>query len=334
MDYYSDNEPFACQWMCELIADGQIPKGVIDDRSIQDIQPADLTGYRQCHFFAGIGGWAYALQLAGWPADRPVWTGSCPCQPFSVAGKRKGKEDERHLWPVFLRLIRECRPATLFGEQVASDDGYRWLAGVRDDLEEAGYAVGAADLPACSQGAPIIRQRLWFVATTGRAGLRHQRQPMDGETGGNQGEGHQRERLRADAGDGGTTGVVAESRRIAPRQLQRPAEDSGASNKPSKRRTKTNGKPGRRGEPCSVERADHERRQAGAGAGGRPEPFWSSYEVVPCLDGRSRRIEPGSQPLAHGVSGRVGRLRGYGNAISPQTAAAFIRAFLDATDGG
>ncbi|MES2342354.1 MAG: DNA cytosine methyltransferase, partial [Pseudomonadota bacterium] len=142
MDYYGDNDPGACEWIRELMAAGLVPEGVVDERPIQEIQAADLAGYRRVNLFAGIAGWVHALRLAGWPATRPVWTASCPCQPFSTAGKRKGQADERHLWPVLLGLIRECRPATVFGEQVASDDGYRWLARVRDDLEEAGYAVG------------------------------------------------------------------------------------------------------------------------------------------------------------------------------------------------
>lgn len=161
--YYNDNDRGAAAWLRELIAAGLIPKGEVDERSIKDVEAADLS-FTQCHFFAGIGGWPYALQLAGWPANRPVWTGSCPCQPFSSAGKRKGEADERHLWPSFFRLIRECRPATLFGEQVAGRAGLEWLSRVRADLEAEGYAVGCADLPAGCVGAPHKRQRLFFVA--------------------------------------------------------------------------------------------------------------------------------------------------------------------------
>ena len=168
-DFYNDNDPFACAWMRELIRADCIPEGKVDERSIADLQGSDLQGYRRVHLFAGIGGWAYALRLAGWDESRPVWTGSCPCQPFSVAGKKKGQADERHLWPVFLRLIRECNPSTIFGEQVGSDDGYRWLARVRDDLEEEGYAVGCADLRACSEGAPHIRSRLFWMANSGKS---------------------------------------------------------------------------------------------------------------------------------------------------------------------
>lgn len=169
-DYYGDNDARAAEWLRELIRDGLIPEGAVDERSIKDIRGRDLHGFRRCHFFAGIGGWAEAMRLAGWPAARPVWTGSCPCQPFSSAGRRKGEADERHLWPDFFRLISECRPATCFGEQVAGNDGYEWLARVRADLEAEGYAVGCADLPAGGSGAPQIRQRLFWVASAQAGG--------------------------------------------------------------------------------------------------------------------------------------------------------------------
>jgi DNA (cytosine-5)-methyltransferase 1 len=161
--YYNENDPFAAAWLRKLIAAGHIASGEVDERSIVDVQPDDLRGYRQCHFFAGIGGWPYALQLAGW-GDRPVWSGSCPCQPFSAAGDQRGSADERHLWPAWFRLIRECRPAAVFGEQVAGAAGLAWLDHVLADLEECGYAAAAADLCAAGAGAPHIRQRLYFVA--------------------------------------------------------------------------------------------------------------------------------------------------------------------------
>jgi DNA (cytosine-5)-methyltransferase 1 len=160
--YYNDSDPFVCAWLRNLIAAGLIPAGEVDERPIQEVQPDALRGYSQCHFFAGIGGWAYALQLAGW--DGPVWTGSCPCQPLSGAGQRKGHADQRHLWPAFYRLITECQPPVVFGEQVASKDGREWLAGVRADLEAVGYACGASDLCAAGAGAPHPRQRLYWVA--------------------------------------------------------------------------------------------------------------------------------------------------------------------------
>lgn len=170
MNYHNEFDPQAAAASRQLIAEGFIPNGHVDGRSIVDVTPDDLKGYTQCHFFAGICGWPYALQLVGWPEDRPVWTASCPCQPFSAAGKQKGKQDERHLWPVLLELIKQCRPPTIFGEQVAAAIAHGWLDEVADDLEREGYAFGAAVLPACGVGAPHKRDRLWFVAHTDNTG--------------------------------------------------------------------------------------------------------------------------------------------------------------------
>ena len=80
--YDNEIDPFAADWLRELIRAGHIAPGEVDTRSIEDVAPDDLAGFAQCHFFAGIGTWSYALRRAGWADDRPVWTGSCPCQPF------------------------------------------------------------------------------------------------------------------------------------------------------------------------------------------------------------------------------------------------------------
>ena len=168
--YYNEIDPYAAQWLRNLIAASHIAPGDVDERSIVDVKPDDLKGYEQCHFFAGIGGWSYALRLAGWSDDRAVWTGSCPCQPLSSAGKQKGHLDERHLWPAFYRLVEECGPAVVFGEQVASPDGYRWVSAVRADMEGGGYACGIADLPGFFAGALQQRQRLYWVACADSAG--------------------------------------------------------------------------------------------------------------------------------------------------------------------
>ena len=117
--YYNEIDPFAAQWLRELIKEGHIAPGVVDERSIEDVEPNDLDGFTQCHFFAGIGVWSKALRNAGWCDTRKVWTGSCPCQPFSAAGKGSGFDDERHLWPAWFHLISQHRPAIVFGEQVA-----------------------------------------------------------------------------------------------------------------------------------------------------------------------------------------------------------------------
>lgn len=169
-NYYNEFDPKAAAWLRQLIKDGLIPDGVVDERSIADVDGYELHGFTQCHFFAGIGGWSLALQLAGCPEDRPVWTGSCPCQPFSAAGKNKGNKDERHLWPEFYRLIRECKPDTIFGEQVEGAIKHGWLDDLQTDLEGEGYAVGHCVLGAHSINAAHIRQRLYWVGNAGGNG--------------------------------------------------------------------------------------------------------------------------------------------------------------------
>lgn len=164
--YYNEIDPYAVQWLRNLIAAGHIAPGDVDERSIVDVRPDDLRGYTQCHFFAGIGGWSYAARLAGWPDDRPLWTGSCPCQPFSVAGRGLGFSDERHLWPVWCDLIGECRPPVLFGEQSAAAS--EWIILVRGDLAALGYAVAAIPIEAASAGARHRRDRYWIVADAER----------------------------------------------------------------------------------------------------------------------------------------------------------------------
>ncbi len=80
--YYNEIDPFAAAWLRKLIEAGHVADGEVDERDIRDVHPADLRGFAQVHMVAGIGGWSRALRLASWGDDRPVWTGSCPCQPF------------------------------------------------------------------------------------------------------------------------------------------------------------------------------------------------------------------------------------------------------------
>lgn len=293
--YYNEVDPYAAQWLRNLIAAEHIAAGEVDERSIVDVRADDLRGYTQCHFFAGIGGWSLALRLAGWPDHRHVWTGSCPCQPLSSAGQQRGHADERHLWPAFHRLIAECRPAMVFSEQVASKDGREWFAAVRADLERLGYACGAADLPAAGVGAPHIRQRLWFV---GHADFRIEPQERQSDEAlGWAGETGRREALTAversrDAGELGDADDTGSQGRV------------GGGNSADQRTARTAGM------DC-----------------------WSDLVWLPCSDGRARPTQSGLQPLAHGIPQRVGRLRAYGNAIVPQVAAQFIRAASGDVEG-
>ena len=291
--YYNEFDPDAAQWLRNLIEAGHIAPGDVDERSIRDVTAADVAGYRQCHFFAGIGVWSYALRRAGWPDDREVWTGSCPCQPFSAAGKRGGKSDERHLWPEFFRLIRERRPHVVFGEQVASPDGLAWLDDVSDDLEGEDYAVGTVDTCAAGFGAPHIRQRLYFVADTTGVGQYRRRS----------GEACSRTVEPERPCDAGVMGDAAGERPQGPGYEHRAT--------PGRLRGRLPGLP--------------DGPRAGATNG-----FWRDADWLPCIDGKSRPVEPGTFPLAHGAPARVGRLRAYGNALNAEQAIGFISAYMEA----
>lgn len=169
--YYNEFDPFAASWLEELIKDGLIAPGVVDRRSIVDVVPSELKGYTQCHFFAGIGVWSLALRIAGWSDDRPIWTGSAPCQPFSAAGKGDGFDDERHLWPAFHWHIAHGKPTDVpvIGEQVASKAGRAWFDLVQSDMEALDHACGAVDTSAAGNGAPFIGQRLYWLATANQS---------------------------------------------------------------------------------------------------------------------------------------------------------------------
>jgi DNA (cytosine-5)-methyltransferase 1 len=164
--YYNEFDSYAAQWLRNLIKAGHIAPGDVDERSIEDVRPEDLAGYTQCHFFAGIGVWSLALRRAGWPDDRPVWTGSCPCQPFSSAGAGAGFDDPRHLWPSFAWLIEQCKPPIIFGEQVAAKSVGPWIDLVHHDVETMGYAFGCVPFPSAGVGAPHIRDRAYWVGNT------------------------------------------------------------------------------------------------------------------------------------------------------------------------
>ncbi|HBY7056020.1 TPA: DNA cytosine methyltransferase [Klebsiella pneumoniae] len=312
---YNEIDPFAAQWLRNLIAAGHIAPGEVDERSIEDVTPDDLRGFTQCHFFAGIGVWSHSLRLAGWPDDRPVWTGSCPCQPFSAAGKGDGFADERHLWPHFFHLISERRPQHVFGEQVAAGNANVWFDLVQADLEGMGYAFGLVPFTSAGIGAPHIRERAYWVANaTGQ--LHHQCNDGTNELG-RKGNPEQN-RMGGGIGWLGNANVA---------RLERLGGNDGAAGWEGTTRPAT--APGVLLRPLEV------------------NGFWRDADWLLCRDGKWRPVEPGTFPLVDGASSRLvrkqpgvaglarmasrnrtGRLKGYGNAINAQAAAAFIRAYM------
>lgn len=333
--YYNENDPQMAAWLRELIKEGAIAPGEVDERSIEDVLPIELAGFAQCHFFAGIGTWSHALRCAGWSDNRSAWTGSCPCQPFSVAGKRAGLADERHLWPAWFHLIKQCRPDVVFGEQVASRGGYEWLDLVHDDLEAAGYAVGALDLPACGFGAPHIRNRIFFVADAASYNERGRIRQSGAGNG----------RLELSDRRHGAVDKLADAESLGWRGRQ----DNGH----GRRRQCASGQAGEADIMADANGSGWQRTGSA-----QPDGFWRNAVWLPCRDGRYRATEGTTQslvePLADGAARDLGfvrlqsgdeagffspliskgrrrqmRLRGYGNAIAAPVAEAFIRAYIN-----
>ncbi|PXH62352.1 DNA cytosine methyltransferase [Klebsiella variicola] len=369
---YNEIDPFAAQWLRNLIAAGHIAPGEVDERSIEDVTPDDLKGFTQCHFFAGIGVWSHSLRLAGWPDDRPVWTGSCPCQPFSAAGKGDGFADERHLWPHFFHLISERRPQHVFGEQVAAGNANSWFDLVQADLEGLGYAFGLVPFTSAGIGAPHIRERAYWVANaysviSDRRG--NVRAPGRDEysNGGDDvrladsgGECKGSARNKEGAGESCRAGKDGGLGNANVARLEGLSGNDGAAGR--KGATGPAAAPGVHGGMANTTGQLHHQCNDGTNECGRQgdteqnrmggEPvrplevngFWRDADWLLCRDGKWRPVEPGTFPLVDGAaarmgrvepgvarvasSNRVGRLKGYGNAINAQAAAAFIRAYM------
>ncbi|WP_395026338.1 DNA cytosine methyltransferase [Comamonas odontotermitis] len=341
--YYNEIEPYAAQWLRNLIAAGHIAPGDVDERSIEDVHPNDLRPYTQCHFFAGVGVWSYALRAAGWADDRPVWTGSCPCQPFSEAGQGAGFDDERHLWPHFHWIIQECRPPAIFGEQVASKPAGPWIDLVSADLEAMDYAVGACAFPSSGVGAPHIRDRLYWVAHTEHPG-RDRPQRSSAITDRDREAKRIPDRNRSDGrladAQQHDCGRQAEpSNYLGPKADRSTNQHSGHSSAPvrladsdddQQRQGRVTGSESVSGHESGIESSRCSTAD-GLELRSRPGPvngFWADADWIFCRDGRWRPVEPGTQPLAHGATARVGRLRAYGNAINAKAAQTFIEAAM------
>lgn len=336
--YYNEIDPFAAQWLRNLIADGHIAPGEVDERSIEDVTPDDLRGFTQCHFFAGIGVWSHSLRLAGWPDDKPVWTGSCPCQPFSAAGKGDGFADERHLWPHFFHLISERRPEHVFGEQVAAGNANAWFDLVQADLEGMGYAFGLVPFAAAGIGAPHIRERAYWVA--------HAHSQID----------DRRRDVRANGWDEHSdgshlNGMAYSNHRICDEGETICSGRDAVLHGSSVNRLGNTNVPRLEGlvrDDSSAGREGATGPVAAPGVHMRPlevNGFWRDADWLLCRDGKWRPVEPGTFPLVDGAaarlgrvesgvarvasSNRVGRLKGYGNAINAQAATEFIRAYME-----
>lgn len=320
--YYNEFDPKAAAWLRQLIKNGVIADGEVDERSIIEVQANDIRGFTQHHFFAGIGGWSYSLRLAGWADNRPVCTASLPCQPFSVAGAQKGVDDERHLLPHFIELVKQCNFQTIFGEQVPGAIKHGWLDDLCTEMEREKYTVGQIVLTAAGSGAPHIRQRLYWVADSSTKGLQgHGRPEQESVSPGRQGTERYDSQSSTVDGMGDTE-----------HDGQSTSSESGGY-ATSVRHSETGKISSSKFEGASASRVISE---------------WTDPDWLYCRDKKYRPIKSSIEPLANGLprgmgyssdpsepidanntqEARVMRLKGYGNAIVPQVAASFIKAFM------
>lgn len=345
--YYSEHDPQKSPMVAKPDCRCVIAHGDVDERSIEDVQPSDVTPYIQAHFFAGVGIWSHALRCAGWPDNRPVWTFSCPCQPFSTAGKGSGFDDARHLWPAIHWLIQQCLPVECFAEQVGSKDGLAWLDLVQSDLEATGYTGGFFNIPAAGFGAPHIRQRLYGHAQRVEHATRNGRaerwtesvrrcvipgcEPsVMGDTIGAGLEGYGGNGHRVDEPgriDPQKTGPIAASGcadGVADAdggQQQRIAVVRGdESDRCDAGRSQGVGGVATRGE---IDRLEH------TACPGPVNGHWSDADWLRCRDDKWRSVEPGTFPLVDGAAGRVVRLHAYGDGIVAPQASEFIKCVME-----
>ena len=326
-----------------------------------------LPSLTHMDLFSGIGGFALAARMVGqietvafceredyaqrvlkkhWP-DVPICddihtlkgndygpidliTGGFPCQPYSLAGKRGGNDDDRALWPQMLRVIREARPAWIIGENVPGIISLA-LDGVLADLEREGYACETFLLPACAVDAKHRRNRVWIVGYSERP----ERRPQCGACEGLAGQNRLPQREESPSGLGITSENVANSKR---RTSQRHGGSGVVAEPP--REGKANGQKRER-----IRDAFGRCCQAAANAnGGRQSQCTelNGSEAQDTTNGHSRGRhadgcssparwlpEPDVGRVAHGIPSRVDRLKGLGNAIVPQVAAALLSKIVE-----
>ena len=292
-----------------------------------------------------------------------IITGGFPCQPFSVAGKQKGTSDDRHLWPEMFRIIKEFTPRWVIGENVKGlvnlQDGVVFET-VCTDLEGEGYEVRAFNIPAAGVGAPHKRERIWIIASLVNANSngssatkiggsfektsnddqegQNKTSESKGTSGRERNENLENSRRTLRQGSELEGENANETRKEDANQHQRSSSPS----KPNVANTHTrlsNGsieevQSGRQTFDTSSERVT----DVAYTYGKRLEGFWTKHEL---REGKKEeqtsgdgwwQSEPNVGRVAHGVQGRVHRLKGLGNSIVPQIVEEIGYAIIKATE--
>jgi DNA (cytosine-5)-methyltransferase 1 len=238
-----------------------------------------------------------------------IVVGGFPCQPFSIAGARKGTDDNRHLWPEMFRIIKELKPRWVIGENVRniiSIQNGMVFENVCTDLEGEGYEVRAFNIPAAGVGAPHKRERVWIVANS-RCTLR-QGSELERE---NANEGGQENANQHQRSSGTPEHNVANTNtRLSEQSNQEVQARGNTLNSSCEDVANTNGE--RQQEQCGTESVQKEGNESQRSSSQARHTGWES--------------EPDVGRVAHGLSGRVHRLKALGNSIVPKIAEEIGRA--------
>ena len=235
-----------------------------------------------------------------------IITGGYPCQPFSVAGRKKGEEDPRHLWPEYFRLVKELRPTWVIGENVSGHIKLG-LDTVLENLESEGYSARTFSISASSVGAKHQRERIWIVANARQHGGRIE------PTGNSEGTGRGSLETTKRSADTDTISRSSERGKIMANSVEFGLEKHGHSEtKESIERGKTmadtnvEGRQGRihRGQNKEWESQQRYFGRNSATHGQQEQNWWDT--------------EPELGRVAHGIPNRVDRLKGLGNSLVPQ----------------
>jgi len=262
-----------------------------------------------------------------------VISGGFPCQPFSVAGKQKGKGDDRYLWPEMLRVIRELKPHWVLGENVP---GILRIAGdtVCQDMEREGYDVGIFDYEAAAVGAPHRRERIFFVGNAKHDGLSPATLSGRPEKAGrDHAEGKNQTSKSEGASEPGNDEVVADADqqglqgRFSAIVQECPGERIAGESGTYVCHTASAGLPDRANIPLGEPGQESESQ--------RPDGRPAEPRLGGMVDGLPGWLyEPDVPRVATGVKDRVGRLKCLGNAVVPQQAYPIFAAIAETEQGG